>query len=275
MDKQIEMLYILGTSFSGSTILGFVLGSSNKVFDAGELKLLYRHGKRPMQACSCGAKLRECPVWGKVDISGRQLYHDSTFFKKMKIILSVLVGKKVRMNEFECPHEQALIESIAEHSGDELLYVIDASKSLWRFIHLLKCKNIKLKPVFVQRPIEGTAASFIKHKQSFYKGLFIHKINNFLIQRFLKYTGMEYVLIDYYKLCRDPQQELMQIGDLLGIDYSSTDYVEAIRNRSYHVAYGNPGPRKRFSETFEGLRYDDSWKQRLTPFQKLVVRIIK
>jgi hypothetical protein len=275
MDKQIEVLYILGTSFSGSTILGFVLGSSKKVFDAGELKLLYRHGKRPMQVCSCGAKLRECTVWGKVDISGRQLYRDPTLFKKLKIILSVLVGKKVRTNELKCPHEQVLIESIAEHSGDELLYVIDASKSLWRFIHLLKCKNIKLKPVFVQRPIEGTAASFIKHKQSFYKGLFIHKINNFLIKRSLKHTGIEYVMVDYYELCRDPQQELIRIGDLLGIDYSSTDYVEAIRNRSYHVAYGNPGPRKRFSETFEGLRYDDSWKQRLTPFQKFVVRIIK
>ncbi len=60
-----RVLYILGSSRCGSTVLDNVLGEMDGFFSVGELRFLWQRlleGRR----CGCGCRLTECPVWTAV-----------------------------------------------------------------------------------------------------------------------------------------------------------------------------------------------------------------
>jgi len=61
-----KVLYILGTSRGGSTILGRVLGTCPGFGFAGEVRRLWEHGVGPGRTCGCGLTLAACPVWSEV-----------------------------------------------------------------------------------------------------------------------------------------------------------------------------------------------------------------
>ena len=90
--SKVNLVYVLGTSYSGSTVLGFLLGSSARVFSAGEMNF-YNKGIQN-ETCSCGKINRECPFWK--DIYGKD-YDISVvprFLKKIQIIFQILFQKK-------------------------------------------------------------------------------------------------------------------------------------------------------------------------------------
>ena len=61
----LKVLYILGSSRSGSTILDSILGELDGYFSAGEVRFIWRRlleGRR----CGCGQPLETCEVWSRV-----------------------------------------------------------------------------------------------------------------------------------------------------------------------------------------------------------------
>lgn len=72
---KIKVVYILGSSRSGSTTLDTLLGASGTALSTGEMGHLHwsiEEGHLPEYAdstiayCSCGALVPECPVWSRV-----------------------------------------------------------------------------------------------------------------------------------------------------------------------------------------------------------------
>ena len=65
-----KVLYIVGRSRSGSTLVGNLLGQIDGVFHAGELRTLWAQLAAPPSAelirCGCGTAVRDCPVWTEV-----------------------------------------------------------------------------------------------------------------------------------------------------------------------------------------------------------------
>jgi hypothetical protein len=62
----ITVLYIAGWQRSGSTLLANILGQIEGFFSTGELYSLWDFVWRRNILCGCGARFRECPVWGEV-----------------------------------------------------------------------------------------------------------------------------------------------------------------------------------------------------------------
>lgn len=60
-----KILYILGSSRSGSTIIANVLGATPGFFSAGEIRFLW---ERVLQGrhCGCGERVVRCPIWGEI-----------------------------------------------------------------------------------------------------------------------------------------------------------------------------------------------------------------
>ncbi len=65
MSDRVRLLYILGTTRSGSTILERVLGAVPGTFAAGEVHWMWR-GIQQGFVCGCGRAVRECDVWSEI-----------------------------------------------------------------------------------------------------------------------------------------------------------------------------------------------------------------
>lgn len=60
--RKINLIYLLGTAYSGSTIFGYIIGSSDKVFNAGEIAYLNQLRKGRDEVCTCGKYSKKCNI---------------------------------------------------------------------------------------------------------------------------------------------------------------------------------------------------------------------
>jgi len=60
-----RLVYLLGPSHSGTTLLALLLGSHPEIATVGELKQTSL-GDRARYRCSCGVEIRDCPFWAAV-----------------------------------------------------------------------------------------------------------------------------------------------------------------------------------------------------------------
>lgn len=65
MGDAVKVLFILGTTRCGSTILENVLGSVPGFFAAGEVHMLWRGTARGYK-CGCTAPIASCPIWTRI-----------------------------------------------------------------------------------------------------------------------------------------------------------------------------------------------------------------
>lgn len=61
-----SIVSIVGPGRSGTTVLGEILGKVEGVFDAGELRWIWRRGLTERRRCGCGKALPDCPLWSEV-----------------------------------------------------------------------------------------------------------------------------------------------------------------------------------------------------------------
>src|SRR5881396_2114452 len=66
MAEPVRVLYVMGHGWSGSTILGNLLGELEGFFHAGELRRLWGEALPSGAPCGCGVPIGACPVWSKV-----------------------------------------------------------------------------------------------------------------------------------------------------------------------------------------------------------------
>ena len=64
--KRQKVLFIMGMTRSGSTVLDNVLGEIEGFFSAGEVRLIWKRGVRESRSCGCGLPVLDCPVWREV-----------------------------------------------------------------------------------------------------------------------------------------------------------------------------------------------------------------
>ena len=65
LQERRDLVYILAPSYTGSTLLTFLLAQHKGIATIGELKATAR-GDLETYRCSCGSLMRECHFWEKV-----------------------------------------------------------------------------------------------------------------------------------------------------------------------------------------------------------------
>jgi hypothetical protein len=248
-----RVIYIVGASHSGSTLLDMMLNAHPKIISVGELLKLNRvkrskSGKPKFTRCSCGAAgLLRCEFWSRVN-ERVLLSHGKTL-------------EDLDLNGHRRPAEEPdgnaiLFRAISEVSNKE--FVVDSSKMPRRLKHLMGFGELNVYPIYLVRDPRGQIASVIA-KNGLMKSIFYHEVVHAQTRSAIK--SVLHSIARYEDLVSEPEKTLGQILEPLGLGFDprQLQWAEQVK----HSFAGNHVRKQPKSE----LVLDERWKHRLSSGQ--------
>ena len=282
MSARPRMLYILAPSYSGSTLLTYLLAQHPSIATIGELKAT-RMGDIDAYQCSCGELIRACSFWTELTQRARDAGLDfsvdkfGTVYGEGNGFVNKVVRALVRGPLFEAvraaalavlPESQTRVAAVTRQNvvlsrivcemqgGDVFL---DGSKDSARLLHYLRSGEWDIKVIYLQRDGRGVTNSYVKHDGVDYDGAIDYwnkAVTELQTMRARLDDAMVYDLL-YEDLCRDPEKELSGICNWLGVE--TFDLGRGFDAESQHVL----GNRMRLNNVSE-IRFDEAWRKLLT-----------
>jgi hypothetical protein len=254
-----RVIYIAGTSHSGSTLLDLMLNAHPAIFSAGEVLKLNRqlginHPRKQNSApCSCGApSLWQCPVWSRVDARTRETVGKSLTDLDMLDYGETAPGKAPNAVVFR---------AIAHVTGKT--FVVDSSKLPKRLAYLTQLEELDVYPVHIVRDPKGQINSVTRKHGGFLKHIFRYELIHEQIRRALK--SVPHSVVHYEDLVRDPAATLASILQPLGLEFDPRQLAWAEAEK--HEVAGN---HVRFDAKSD-LVLDEGWKQGLSPLRQRAI----
>lgn len=243
MNKPVPVIYIAGSSHSGSTILDLLLGSHSAVESVGEAKKIpelqsqIAKGGRPL--CTCQTELTACPLWADL------LANEPTDLKR------------------DAEANASLYARILEKQGKSV--ILDSSKTLGRA--LLLARSGLFAPVFVHLVRDSRAVVFSsKRKRSKQKSRGHgtvetargwQKLNARIPRRLRRSNAQQLLSIRYEELTDNPRSVLEKI-----LSAASLRWEEPMIRFREHVHHNIEGNRMRMGSSSE-IRRDDEYLRSL------------
>ena len=283
MSGRPKLLYILAPSYSGSTLLTYLLAQHESIATIGELKAT-RMGDIDAYRCSCGELIRECDFWtrlssrageegldfsldefgtvygkgeGFVNKIVRALVRGPMFENARRALLALLPESMTRVQAVT-RQNLALSKIVCEMQGGSVF--LDGSKDSARLLYYLRSGEWDIKVIYLQRDGRGVTNSYVKHDGVDYDGAIAYWRKAVTeLQRMRGRLGGDSVYdLRYEDLCREPEQKLAEICRWLGID--ELDHGATFDAESQHVL----GNSMRLNNVTE-IRFDEAWRKKLTP----------
>ena len=180
--STVQVLYIIGYGYSGSTFIDTVLGNQDDTISVGELSNMYQYVWKSNKLCGCGQKASECFFWQDVKRNwrrriGKECLHG--YFKRQQAYEKwrdpsnwywLNSMNKRQSSDFKSHIKQthALYEAISEVSGKSL--IIDSSKIPTLAMYLSLVKGLDLSILHLVRDGRGVCWSCIKKAERVAKG---------------------------------------------------------------------------------------------------------
>lgn len=264
----VPMIFILGNSHCGSTLLSFFLASHPRIINLGEVKtrtwLKDRH-------CTCGQPVNHCPFYQNYFESFNDLKQKATLSLRNTSPLQLFWRKRIPMN----PPAQSAIQSLYDSLQDrirqqypEAVYWIDSSKSIWMlnaWLSILPSDSIRI--IWLRRNTKATVSSFVKRGKSFLQAWISILLNDRMTHKFLQSNKLPFLEVPYDRFYEHWVDEAQRLSDFLQLDIPATYASHA----NHHVISGNEKTRKEFATHFNGLRKDEEWATILTSFQRKLI----
>lgn len=163
-----EILYIMGTGRSGTTVLEVLLANNPGLTGVGEVKHIFRDGFLNNTVCSCGEPTLDCPVWSnifshsgfnevnldEIDITISSLESHAGFF----LLTAGLVSKR-RMEDYRSANEE-IFKSVTDATNCKI--IIDSSKYSGRALAMARLFPGKIKILCVTRSPGGLLTAYQK-----------------------------------------------------------------------------------------------------------------
>ncbi len=284
-DASLHIIYISGSSYSGSTALGLVLGSSHKVFNGGEV-CKYQEIKKGTfkidpnhevtNECTCGQLYSECPYWSRVfkqyqkDVDFNPAGFSKENLKLMIRLLNPFGSLKARHSKVEDYYEYSgLLFREAKKRKPTVEYLLDISKSIYNVYLLKDHPDVKLHVIHLIRNPMDTCNSFKKHQVGTLYAITSWVLVNLFTKILVRRSRLKCLTIKYDDLCSKTEETFESIRRFLGIELNTKEYVNKVNSEDYHIVAGNPFLNN-FS--FDGLANRKS-KSRLNPFEKVLVKM--
>lgn len=254
-----RVIYIAGTSHSGSTLLDLMLNAHPAIRSSGEVLKLNRQlearpdRKQTYASCACGApSLWQCPFWSAVDARARASSGKS---------LSALDMQDYSTLDAASAPNAIVFRAMAEASGRD--FIVDSSKLPRRLSYLLKLEALDVYPVHLVRDPRGQINSVVRKHGGFLKHIFRYEWIHAQLRHMLR--GRPHSVVHYEDLVREPETALRAVLAPLGLEFDprQLDWASAEK----HEVAGN---HMRFDETSD-LILDESWKNALSPAKQRAI----
>ncbi len=248
-----DILYIMGTGRSGTTILEILLSNTPGVSGVGEVTHIFKDGFINDEICSCGEPASICEQWSAVRKACNwqdselsllnQLFVDvawHTHFPKVALGLISSEKKKLFLETNDC-----LFRATASVTNSNA--VVDSSKYAGRALELARAFPGKTKIICLTRSPAGLVSAFQKtdaaeQKPKSLLGTFLYYAYTMACFRIVAWLlGDRLLRVRYEDMITSPQQTLNKIESWAGIDLSNTKNI--LKEKQWleagHIVTGN------------------------------------
>ena len=294
--SPVNVVYVLSTGRSGSTLLEMLLASAPNAWTVGEVQLLPFEIGHKGYRCGCGESLEKCAFWGDLlddlsfEASGvrltyfRRAHNRGQTWRSARLLEMLVRGQwrpsrraraygKINRDLFTRVRDRA--EAL---NGEAPGWIIDASKDPYRLYWLLQSDDINVRVVHLVRGPHGFVSSSLKGREfssPVLRQLEVVRLSlrwcvANLIFAFVCWRGSrpgQSVRVRYEDLAQQPQETLAQLGEAIGA-VLETD-PERFRMTDCHAIAGN---QTRWSAS--NIKLDEAWRHDLGWVERALVSII-
>ena len=271
-EGKIKVIYIVGLGRSGSTLLERIIGGADNVWPLGEIRSLKEYVEKDLVEES-GEKMSNSTFWSPVVKRIKSL--DLEMFDKynrfnLKRLIKTLRGKENVKDEEKIL--KLILNRAKELEGEEVDYLLDASKLISRFLLLRNQKNIDLYVIHLVRDGRGVINSFEKNGISWFRTLGIWIKNNLFISLFIKNIVDEEKIIhlSYDRFTKNPEKYLDIINRKFGTNIDLNNYLKKVREKKTYSISGNSMRSKQLNE----IKRDQQWKKIMPLWKKFLLTIL-
>lgn len=284
-DLRTKVVFIAASSYSGSTLLGLLLGTDAKAVYLGEPNQ-FRHHRDParrdvpgFRVCTCGAPFETCPFWSAI-LAGYQaqdrLDMDPGFsLSNLRLLLRILTPFAGRGHPRGPTPYAHLIDAAfraASRTHPQREFVVDSSKSLESLDALVRTAGIDVAVIHLIRDCGGVANSYKARDRSTLYAIASWGLYNISLALYARRERLPLLTVDYAALCEGAQREMERVNRLLGTQLTADGIAESVRRESYHMLGGNQNVRTTIGE-FAGLGYRGR-RDRLGVLERLAARSV-
>jgi hypothetical protein len=251
-----RVVYVAGSSHSGSTLLHFVLGAHSRCVGLGEVARTLGPGANGLErtlrrSCSCGSAVEDCVFWGEA-ISRMSRQQGDALEDQYRVVL----------------------ETFTDVFGSDRI-LVDSSKTLMPMQVLARIPEVDLRVAHVIKDVRAWVTSYgDKHRDrrtgvpgvtrwgtvrlfgEWYR-------KNREIQRLLGEEKLRAVRLGYEELCFFPEAIVEELCRLLGEDPEPS--MLSPDGSGCHVLRGNKGAvyhAHRLESERAAIQYDYRWLYR-------------
>ena len=292
----LKVIYLVGTTRCGSTLIGSLLGQVPGVVHVGEIARIWQEGFLDNYRCGCGAPFGECAFWtevlgrafgGRDRVDPRRMIDIAARFARTRHtpLLATSSGRR-RMREGMAEHTgamTALYRAAAEVAGADI--VLDSSKTPLLAWVMAGESDLDLRVLHVTRDPRAVVYSWQRKKFDPAKGADMHKGESPLGSSlaWLAWNGLagalwgrpaqrgQYLHVRYEDFADDPRAVLGRLLEWLEVAIDPAGIIDADRRfRSVpdHTIAGNP---MRFQRGSVTIAPDTAWKEEASPWDNLLV----
>ena len=283
MSTQRDLLYILAPSFSGSTLLTYLLAQHPEIATVGELKAT-QMGRIENYRCSCGEPILDCDFWKtmqnyanaaglefSLDKFDTVFEVDGSFSDKVvrasvrgvlfeqvrSILLHIIPGVASRLDDLAV-RNRILADIVCQLQDGRI--ILDGSKDAVRLLHLRNSGYWNIKVIYLQRDGRGVSSSIRSHVGIPYSEAireWQHSVVELQSMR-ERLDSPRVFDLRYEDLCIEPAEWMQRIWAWL--DVEQLDIREThFKNGDYHIL-GNAMRLNQMSE----IRLDEKWRKSLS-----------
>jgi len=286
---DVRVIFILGYTRTGSTLLEHLLSMAPGTVAVGEMAYLWEQSVRNNSYCGCGSKWANCPFWQSVLAVQPTLNFQQERSPEKRQFWSFfadLLRQKRSVNGDHYENFLSQIESIYRAISDQTdgKVIIDSSKRPVFGLAASKIKGVSLTFIHLVRDSRGCAFSWKKAKarmelgkNNFMSRLPVYRsalawVGNNLQAEILRRQRCQNIFLRYEDLVANPTFEVNKILGQVNLPSISPDQDGIFHAPISHGTWGNPD---RWS-TRNGIRIspDERWITELSPLDFAITTLI-
>lgn len=288
LKAQCSFVAIETSSYSGATLLAFLLSAHPEIISIGEMNGVIPTEDIETYLCSCGKRIRVCEFWQTVRCAMEQrgFSFDVADFDTEFFMTSSHLAQKLRASTFrsasvdafrdsffltlpgararlkrQLARNVAFIEAVLEVTGKSVF--VDTSKNHIRAKLMAKYSAVDVRAIHLVRDPRGVVASRLRRSANLNARDLARqwvRLHERLERMFNTLPTMQVTRVRYEDVCGAPKETLAQLYAFcdVALDGQPAD----LQGLQHHIV-GNPMRLTNYAE----IQLDESWRTRLTRAQ--------